>query len=204
MKLHGSQLRQQAQDPKHTLHQLTTQEPPPRLKKQTIFHNNNHTTNKDTPPDTTTQEIIRANTAKIHTQIVSNHMQAISHNKILNTTAPEISKTEQALPHYTRRLLSQLCTKKSPILHEYLHKITTEKHPTPNCPLCHAQPHNTKHLFNCPRLPTDLGPEGGGGCGGAAGRLVGPAGVGSGSGIVGGGATVGAPRGSTTTAIKGF
>ena len=118
MKLHGSQLRQQAQDPEHTLHQLTTQEPPPSLKKQTIFHNNNYTTNIDTPPDTKTQETIRANTAQIHAQIVSNHMQAIPHNKILNTTAPEISKTEQALPHYTRRLLAQLRTNKSPIIHE--------------------------------------------------------------------------------------
>ena len=61
MKFHGSQLRQQAQDPDHTLHQLTTQEPPPRLKKQTIFHNNNYTTNIDTPPDTTTQETINKN-----------------------------------------------------------------------------------------------------------------------------------------------
>ena len=128
MKLHGSQLRQQAQD--HTLHQLTTQEPPPRLIKQTIFHNNNYTTNIEKPPDTTTQETIRANTAQIHTQIVSNHMQAIPHNKMLNTTAPEISKTEQALPHYTRRLLAQLRTNKSPILHEYLHKITPETHQT--------------------------------------------------------------------------
>ena len=44
MKLHGSQLRQQAQDTEHTLHRLTTQEPPTRLKKQTNFHNNNYTT----------------------------------------------------------------------------------------------------------------------------------------------------------------
>ena len=33
MKLNRSQLRQQAQDPEHTLHQLTTQEPPPKPKK---------------------------------------------------------------------------------------------------------------------------------------------------------------------------
>ena len=53
MKLHGSQLKQQALDPEHTLHLLTTQELPARLKKQTIFHNNNcNTTNIDTPPDT--------------------------------------------------------------------------------------------------------------------------------------------------------
>ena len=61
MKLQGSQ------DPEHTLHQLTTQEPPARLKKQTIFHNNNYTTNINTPPDTTTQETIKANTAQIQT-----------------------------------------------------------------------------------------------------------------------------------------
>ena len=53
MKLHGSQQRQQAQDPEHTLHQLTTQESPARLKKKTIFHNDNYTTNIDTQPDTT-------------------------------------------------------------------------------------------------------------------------------------------------------
>ena len=125
MKLHGSQLRQQAQDPEHTLHQLTTQEPPTRLKKQTIFHNNNYTTNIYTPPDTTTQETIRANTAQIHTQIVSNHMQAIPHNKILNTTAPEKAKPNEHTQHRTVPYATQ----------------------------------NTKHLFNCPRLPTDLGPE---------------------------------------------
>ena len=118
MKLHGSQLRQQAQDPEHTLHRLTTQEPPARLKKQTIFHNNNYTTDIDTPPEATTQETIKANTAQIHTQIVTNYMQTIPHNKVLNRTPPEISNTEEALPHYTRRLLAQLRTNKSPILHE--------------------------------------------------------------------------------------
>ena len=159
MKLHRSQLRQQAQDPEHTLHQLTTQEPPPRLKKQTIFHNNNYTTNIDTPPNTTTQETVRADTAQIHTQIISKHMQAIPHNKILNRTPPEISEIKQALPHYTRRLLAQLRTTKSPMLHEYLHKITHKTRTTPNCPLCHSQIHDTKHLFNCPRLLTNLGPE---------------------------------------------
>ena len=186
MKLHGSQLRQQAQDPEHTLHLLTTQEPPARLKKQTIY-----TTNIDTPPDTTTQETIKANTAQMHTQIVTNYTQTIPHNKIINRTPPEINNTEQALPHYTRRLQAQLRTNKSPILHAYLHKISQETHTTPNCPLCHSQTHDTKHLFDCPRVPTDLVPEPlwddpGGGCG-AAGPLVGPAGVGSGARMRGGG-----------------
>ena len=113
----------------------------------------------DTPPDTTTQETIKTNTAQIHTQIVTNHMQTIPHNKILNRTPPEINITEQAIPHYTRRLLGQLHTNKSPILHAFLHKITPETHPTPNCPLCHSQTHDTKHIFDCPRVPTNLGPE---------------------------------------------
>ena len=95
-------------------------------------------------------------------------MQTIPHNKVLlNRTPPEISNTEQALPHYTWRLLAQLRTNKSPILHEYLHKITPETHPTPNCPLCHTQhqtvpyaTHNTKlspmpHTTpNCPLCHT--------------------------------------------------
>ena len=159
MELHGSQLRQQAQDPEHTLHRLTTQEPPAWLKKQTIFRNNNYTSDRDTPSDTTAQETIKANTAQIHTQIVANYMQTIPHNKVLNRTPPEISNTEQALPHYTRRLLAQFRTNKSPILRTYLHKITQETRPTPNCPLCHSQPHDTQHIFGSPRLPTDLGPE---------------------------------------------
>ena len=117
------------------------------------------TTDIDTPPDTTTQETIKANTAQIHTQIVANYMQTIPHNKVLNRIPPEISNTEQALPHYTRRLLAQLPTNKSPILHEYLHKITPKTHPTPNCPLCNSQPPDTQHIFGCPWLPTDLGPE---------------------------------------------
>ena len=86
-------------------------------------------------------------------------MQTIPHNKVLNRTPPEISNTEQALPHYARRLLAQIRTNKSPILHEYLHKITPETHPTPNCPLCNSQPHDTQRIFGCPRLLTDLGPE---------------------------------------------
>ena len=131
MKLHGSQLRQQAQDPEHTLHLLTTREPPARLKKQTIFYNNNYTTNIDTPPNTTTQETIKTNTLQIHTKIVINPMQTITNNKILKRTPSEISITKQALPHYTR-LLAQFRTNKSPILHTYLHKITPETHPTPN------------------------------------------------------------------------
>ena len=80
--------------------------------------------------------------------------------KILNRTPPEISKIEQALPHYTRRHLAQLRTNKSPILHEYL---GTQNHTrntnNTELPLYHSQTHDTKHLFDCTRVLTDLGPE---------------------------------------------
>ena len=88
-----------------------------------------------------------------------------------------------------------LCAVGSPILHEYLHKITSETHPTPNCPLCNAQPHDTQHIFGCPEaLWSDPG-----GRGGAAGPLVGSAGVGPGTGMRGGGGACRSPSGSTTT-----
>ena len=61
-------------------------------------------------------------------QIITNHMQTIPHDKILNRTPPEIDITEQALPHYTRRLLAQFRTNKSPILLAYQHKFTLESH----------------------------------------------------------------------------
>ena len=125
----------------------------------TIFYNNNYTTNIDTLDNTTSQETIKTNTAQIHTQIVTKYMQTIPHSKILNRTPPEISNTEQALPHCTKRLLAQLRLNKLPILHEYLHKITPETHTTPDCPLCHSQTHDTKHIFDWPIVPTDLGPE---------------------------------------------
>ena len=140
-------------------------------KKQTIFHNNDDTTNIDTPQDTTTRETMRANTAQIHTQIVANYMQTIPHNKILNRTLP-ISNNEQALTHYTTRLLAQLRTNKSPILHEYLHKITPETHPTPNCrsPMPHSTTQHATHIW-LPKVADGPGPRG------AMGRSRGAAGL---------------------------
>ena len=135
-------------------------------------------------------------------------MQAIPHNKILNTTAPEISKTEQALPHYTRRLLAQLRSNKSPILHEYLHKITPETHPAPNCPLCHTQHQTSSTAQGCrptwtPRCCGTIlgggGWRGGWGGGGLWRRGCWPAGRTSWGGVWSGDSgerdTVGAPQG---------
>ena len=105
--------------------------------------------------------------------------------KILNRTPPEISKIEQALPHYTIRLLAQLRTNESPILHAYLHKIThnTELPPMPLSNTWHQTPIWLHKSANWPGPWAAMGRSWGGG--GAAGPLVGPAGVGSGAGMRG-------------------
>ena len=90
MELHGSQLRQQAQDPEHTLHRLTTQESPARLKKQTIFHNNNYTNDIDTPPDT----LYANNSSQQNTELNT------TRNKQHRTSTPTLhKKTSGTTPH---------------------------------------------------------------------------------------------------------
>ena len=174
MKLHGSQLRQQEQDHEHTLHQLTTQEPPARLKKQTIFHNNNYTTNIDTPPDTT-QETIRVNTAQIHTQI--NRLKPHAGNSPQQNTKQNTTRNKQHR-HYTRRLLAQLRSNKSPILYTNtctkLHQnltqhqtvlYTTHRHISQNT-------YSTSQGCQPTWAPRRCGTILGGGGGGAAGLLA--------------------------------
>ena len=160
MKLHASQQRQQTLATPRTYvtpaHHTTTIQT---KKKQTIFHNNNYTRKLDTTPGTTKQETIKTNIAQIHTEIFTSYIQTIPHNKVLNSTLPEISTTEQALPHYTRRLLQQLRTNKSPILQAYQLKIAPGTHTTSNCPLCHLHSHDTPHIVGCARLLADLGPR---------------------------------------------
>lgn len=159
LKLHASQLRQQALHPEHPLHTLTTQNTNHRHKKQTIFdNNNNYTFNLDTPPNQTTSDTITGNLKLIHTHIVTEYINTLTPNKILNRIAPDISEAEKNLPHSTRRTLAQLRTNKSPLLQSYLHKIAPETHPTPQCPLCSNQTHDTPHLFNCPAVQTSLVP----------------------------------------------
>ena len=76
---------------------------------------------------------------------------------------------------------------------------------TPMCPVTHPTNmirgwyYGHKSLIQLPKVADRPGPRGAvgqswGGCG-AAGPLVGPAGVGSGAGIAGGRAIIGAPRG---------
>ena len=66
--------------------------------------------------------------------------------------------TEESLPCKTRRTLAQLRDGKSPFLLSYKNKIDPFTYPSPLCPLCKIQTHDTSHLFNCPHILTHLNP----------------------------------------------
>ena len=70
----------------------------------------------------------------------------------------QISSSEERLPRLTRRTLAQLRTNKSPFLKSYLHKVDAKTHPSPLCPLCNINTHDTHHLFNCTHIRTTLSP----------------------------------------------
>ena len=157
LRLHCSQQRQQAQHPDHPLHDLTTGPPPDRYKKQTIFkNNNNYTYNRDLQPNLANLETIKQNIKDIHTDITEDYLNARPNNKVLNRQPLDINKTEETLPRSTRRRLAQLRTNKSPLLTSYLHKIDPDTNPTPDCSLCNTQELDTRHIFECTEVPTDL------------------------------------------------
>ena len=158
IKLHASQLRQKALLPIHPLHNLTNQAKGPRKMKQTIFENWNGKTinisNNENIP--ITADSISQNLKEIHTMTVKECLLTYKPNPIIALPAPDINQSEQTLPRKTRRILAQLRTNKSPILKTYLHSIDPKNHPSPICPLCNSQDHNTQHLFSCPKINTSL------------------------------------------------
>ena len=94
----------------------------------------------------------------IHTSIVSRHLATRDNNKILCTSPPHISNSEERLPRLTRHTLTPLRTNTSPFLKSYLHKVDTKTHTSPLCPLCNIHTHDTHHLFNCTHIRTTLSP----------------------------------------------
>ena len=80
---------------------------------KTIFNNNDYTINKETEAHLTDNDV-RQNLKTIHSIIVQTHLNnRPPNNKLLNRPPPEIDKTEETLPHSTRRRLSQLRADKS-------------------------------------------------------------------------------------------
>ena len=88
----------------------------------------------------------------------SEHVNSLPNNKIIDMPAPSIHKSEENLNRFLRRLLAQIRADKSPFLLAYKHKIDPISQPSPLCPLCSTQPHNTTHLFQCTKIHTTLTP----------------------------------------------
>ena len=59
-------------------------------------------------PHTVTTTDIKTNLRHIYKSIVSGHLDTIGNSKILLTSPPQISSSEEKLPHLTRRTLAQL------------------------------------------------------------------------------------------------
>ena len=114
-----------------------------------VFNNGRYTTNIATDTHTVTTTDIKTNMGHLHTSIVSMHLATRGNNKILHTPLPHISSTEKILPRLTH---AQFRTNQSPFLKSYLYKINAKSHPSPLCPFCITQIHNTPHLFNCTTL----------------------------------------------------
>ena len=94
----------------------------------------------------------------IHTSIVSRHLATRGNNKILRTSPPHISSSEEILPRLTRRTLAQLRTNTSPFLRSCLHKVDAKSHPSPLFSLCNTHTHDTHHLIDCIYIRTTLSP----------------------------------------------
>ena len=157
LRLHASQLKEKTKLPHHPLHPLRMQPDPPRKMKTTIFQENNkYTIDIKTNSQNIEPAAIANNMKQIHTEIVNQHNQNIPVNKILQTKAPDIDRSENTLPRSTRALLAQLRTGKSPFLLTWKHKIDPTKYTSPLCPLCGTSEHNTEHIFNCTHIPTTL------------------------------------------------
>ena len=96
----------------------------------------------------------KRNKQAIHTAVVQNHLSSQPIHPLLEAHPPEIHKSERTLSREARRTLAQLRARKCPLLQEYLHNIGGAD--DPSCPLCGHGTHDTRHIFECPRVPTEL------------------------------------------------
>jgi len=139
-------------------HHLTTSQfsHPKRKLKETILTKYKHLLPSDTQQncdDNTYKQTIKT----IHTNIVTDTIQHLFHNPILNTPPPNISTSEEHLSRKHRTFLAQLRSDSCPLLNQYQHKLNPNI--SNSCPSCFMSPHNTLHIFNCSKHPTQLQPS---------------------------------------------
>ena len=117
--------------------------------KDTIFNIDEYhaTTSIMTNTSTITNETIKHNIKINHTKSVEDYINSQVDNELIAAKPPVINPEDESLPRGINRTLAQLRDDKSPFLYYYLNKIDPQNHPSPLCPLCKTDIHNTKHLF---------------------------------------------------------
>ena len=152
----ASQYRESARDPEHPMHEELAAPDPDRLMKRTALQTLNSTIVHSCDNNEDTEKQRKRNKQTIHTAIVQTHLADQPDHPLLQAQPPEISKEEMTLSRETRRRLAQLRARKCPLLQQYLHNLGGAD--DPSCPLCGHDPHDTPHIFECPRVPTELTP----------------------------------------------
>ena len=99
-------------------------------------------------------DCLKSKIKSIHTSEVNRILANYPVNNILHTRPPDINKNEETLPRHIRVQLSRLRSGFSRLLNSYLHKL--DENIKNECSLCKSTPHDTVHLFNCPKNPTHL------------------------------------------------
>ena len=90
----------------------------------------------------------------LHSEAVAAALDNLAPNKVLGARPPEINKEEEQLSRKARTELARLRSGYSRNLMSYMSSI--DETVQDKCPKCDATPHNTVHLFNCHRNPTNL------------------------------------------------
>ena len=90
----------------------------------------------------------------IHTDVVSDVVDSLSSNRILNAQAPPIDPCEKFLPRQTRCFLSQLRSGHCARLKDYMFRLGRVDDDI--CAECHGATQSVAHIFDCPSHPTTL------------------------------------------------
>ena len=98
-------------------------------------------------------DLYKAKLKQIHTSSVTEAINSMAPNKVLNVAPPPIDKSELKLPRSTRATLSQLRSGYSNYLYSYKARLNPEIQDS--CPHCNSS-HTTQHLFNCLNNQTNL------------------------------------------------
>ena len=103
------------------------------------------------------QNNIKGAVQDIHTKSVQDSIANYQPNRVLQATPPKVDVSALKLDRRDRSLLSQLRSGFSNSLQSY--KARLDPSIPDQCPKCKISPHDTNHLFICPKAGTSLSPR---------------------------------------------